>query len=78
MNDTSSRSHAVFTICLRRFIKGDTPESTIEKISRFRYKTPFQLHLSVVIDLEGWSTWQAVNEQARQAQQGRVSARAGI
>ena len=36
MNDTSSRSHAVFTICLRRFIKGATAESTVEKISRFR------------------------------------------
>ena len=37
MNDTSSRSHAVFTICLRRFIKGATTEATVEKISRFRY-----------------------------------------
>jgi kinesin family member 1 len=36
MNDTSSRSHAVFTICLRRFIKTPENETTLEKISRFR------------------------------------------
>jgi len=71
MNDTSSRSHAVFTICLRRFIKGTTLESTVEKISRFR-SPHHPLRAKLTVD---WSIWREVKERVRRVQQGLVSER---
>ena len=36
MNETSSRSHAVFTITIRRFTKSSSKAKTTEKLSQFR------------------------------------------
>ena len=67
MNDTSSRSHAVFTLVLKQIEHDMDTDETTERLARIRWVLCFRCPISVLIEAIAWSILRVPSGRTRLA-----------